>query len=135
MPTIGYDSTMLFAKTPKMRRLQFLLILTCLQPLAHANAYTNTWQVCKLTVKINQIIKDDQKIEATVIKVAHKPQVECPAQGETIIFTPETADYQFILPKKHWPKAGKVVTMRYQYADGECKDRGPCRIEHYPFTK
>lgn len=114
-----------------MRRSLVLLILTCLQTLAHAN----TWQVCKLTVKINHLTKAEQKIEATVIQVAHKPQVECPTQGETIIFTPESPDYQTMLPKKHWPKTGQTVAMRYQYLDGECKDRGPCRIEHYPLIK
>lgn len=121
-----YDNAMLMTKKSKMRCLLLLLTFTCLQ--AHANA----WQVCKLTVNINHINQAEQKIEATVINVAHKPQVECPAQGETITFTPESADYQSTLAKKHWPKVGRLVKMRYQYLDGECKDRGPCRIKHYP---
>jgi len=114
-----------------MRRLLLLLTLTCLQTLAHAN----TWQVCQLTVNINHIDQAEQKIEATVINVAHKPQAECPTQGEIIIFTPESADYQSTLAKKQWPKVGQLVKMRYQYLDGECKDRGPCRISHYPLIK
>lgn len=126
-----YDSDKLIIKISEMRRLLLLLILTSLQPLAQAH----TWQVCKLTVKINHIVKTEQKIEATVIQVTHKSQVECPAQGETITFSPESADYQTMLPKKNWPKSGQVVAMRYQYIDGECKDSGPCRIAHYPLSK
>jgi hypothetical protein len=63
---------------------------------------------------------------------------DCPAKGATLVFAPETADYQSMIPHKNWPKPGATINMRYQYLDGMCKgDLGPasahpCRIKHYP---
>lgn len=111
---------------------RFALRVLLLSPallLANA-AHASPWQICQMSVKVTQRLP--QQIEATVLSLKAKPEVECPKVGERITFTPEAADYQTMLPKKRWPAVGKTVSMRYQYLDGECKDRGPCRIEHYP---
>lgn len=98
-------------------------------------ASASTWQICHLEVRIaaHQV----QTLAARIVDVRSKPGVTCPATGETIIFPPESADYQSMLPRKRWPAAGSTVRMRYQYFDGTCKNDGnpqPCRIEHYPLA-
>ena len=100
-------------------------------------AQANTWQKCDMRVKITAhlVTVDTRIIEARVVTVASKPDVQCPKQGEVIRFRPESADYQSELARKRWPKVGRIVRMRYQYLDGICKNDGnekPCRIEHHP---
>ncbi|MFZ2269652.1 MAG: hypothetical protein WAV95_18905 [Azonexus sp.] len=103
--------------------------LLVLAPSAFA---ANNWEICELTVKVNRLLERERLLEATIIKASSKTLAECPGQGKTIVFRPETADYQNELPRRSWPQPGSVIRMRYQYLDGYCKESGPCRIEHYP---
>lgn len=98
-------------------------------------AQASSWDICELKVKVLEHHKSAGEIEVIILSVTSKPDVECPAKDARISFTPETADYQSNLPRKQWPKIGAIAGFRYQYLDGECKDRGPCRIEHYPVRK
>lgn len=103
--------------------------------LAVQTAHAGTWQICDMTVKVNAHLANSREIQATVLKVKAKPEVECPKLGETISFRPERADYQTELAKKHWPKVGRTIRMRYQYLDGVCMGDGnehQCRIKHHP---
>ena len=109
-----------------MKRFMMVVGLSLLASAANAGQ----WKKCDMTVKVTE--HDHFIIQAEVLKVYASPQVECPKVGEVIRFGPETPDYQSELPQKNWPKVGRVIKMRYQYLDGECKDRGPCRIKHYP---
>lgn len=95
------------------------------------------WQVCRMEVEITETVTQPYPgLKGQVESV--KPQAastECPIRGEVIAFAPESADYQSMIPRKHWPRPGQRVWMRYQYLDGECKNDGhpkPCRIQHYP---
>ena len=98
-------------------------------------AYANAWQICEMQVKATQVLKVERQLRAEVLQVNSKLGVECPQKGEMIQFTPETVDYQSELARRHWPKVGQKVRMRYQYLDGICKGDGndyPCTIKHYP---
>jgi hypothetical protein len=99
------------------------------------NACAATWQICHLDVRVAPYQNGPQMLAARVLAVRSKPGVTCPAAGETIVFSPESTDYQSMLPRSAWPAVGSTVRMRYQYLDGTCKNDGnpkPCRIEHYP---
>lgn len=102
-------------------------------------AQADTWQQCFLDLRIAQVIKQPYpELQAEVLKVTPKPATaECPAVGELITFVPETADYQSPLVRRHWPKKGQPMKIRYQYLDGMCKGDGndyACRIKHYPVS-
>lgn len=100
-------------------------------------AYAGNWEVCRMEVEIIETVKQPYPgLKGRVESVkAQSASAQCPQHGEVIAFEPESADYQSMIPRKHWPKPGQRVWMRYQYLDGWCKrdgNDGPCRIEHYP---
>ncbi len=109
-----------------MRPLAILLML------AAAPATAGEWQICDLSLSIDARNRTDHTLSATVLKAQGKPGVECPPVGSSIRFRPESRDYQSELPSRQWPRTGQNFRVRYRYLDGICKDRGACRIEHYP---
>jgi hypothetical protein len=119
---------------------QKLLVMLLAVPLvASAANHRGTWQVCHLQIQAVKHLTafPGGSLQARVLNVQADPWVsDCPARGATITFSPETSDYQNMLPYKRWPKVGQKIKMRYQYLDGICKGDGrpdyPCRIKHYP---
>lgn len=109
------------------------LALTTLCSPVHAAS----WQICRLDVQIVNVLKQPYpQLQGRILKVAPtSPTTQCPQQGPTVTFTPETTDYQNTLPRRQWPRKGQSVQIDYRYLDGICKGDGhphPCRIEHYP---
>lgn len=100
--------------------------------LLSAAASAAQWQKCDLRVKITTV--GGQQLQGEVVQLLKRSpaKASCPAPGATLRFAPESEDYQRVLARRHWPRKGQVIHMRYQYLDGICKARGPCRIEHYP---
>lgn len=98
---------------------------------ASAPAVASNWEICELKVEVRDKQTDRQALQVRVLESQAKGQAECPQAGTALSFRPETTDYQSELPRRQWPKPGTTVKVRYRYLDGECKDRGPCRIEHY----
>lgn len=96
-----------------------------------APAMASNWEICDLKVEVRDKQTGRSQLQARVIESRAKGQAECPQAGTVLSFRPETTDYQSELPRRQWPKPGTTVKVRYRYLDGECKDRGPCRIEHY----
>lgn len=121
--------------TPPQHRLAIgaAVVLACLwsAPMAQAAA----WQVCRLDLTI-QSAADKSQVQAKVERVSPSADAtDCPKTGEIIRFTPETADYQSLLPRKTWPKVGSKQRWRYIYLHGFCKNDGnsaACVIRHYP---
>lgn len=110
-----------------------LLLPLWVAPAAHAG----NWQVCQLEVEITETLKlPVPGLKGRVVSVKPLPSsTQCPGKNSLIAFQPESADWQSMIPRKHWPTPGQRVWMRYQYLDGICKGDGnsrPCRIEHYP---
>ena len=108
-----------------------MLSMFCLPALA------SSWQICRLELRITDTVtKPYPQLQAEILNVSAKTAtVICPEQGATILFTPETSDYQAVLPRRTWPQKGQVVRVDYRYLDGICKGDGknyPCRIKHYP---
>lgn len=127
---IGHDAICCIQSMPRRPALSCLFALLAM---AVGSANASTWQTCHLDVRIAP--HQARMLAARLLKVRSKPGVTCPAPGETIVFAPESADYQTMLPRKAWPATGSTVRMRYLYLDGTCKNDGdpkPCRIEHYP---
>lgn len=93
------------------------------------------WQICDLDVKVRDKQTSTLQLQTRVVSAQAQIQVhgeaECPQPGAALSFSPETPDYQAEVPRRQWPKPGQTVKVRYRYLDGECKDRGPCRIQHY----
>lgn len=96
-----------------------------------APAMAGNWEICDLKVQVREKQSSRAQLQTRVLEVKAQGQAECPQPGSALSFRPETADYQSELPRRQWPKPGKSVKVRYRYLDGECKHRGPCRIEHY----
>ncbi|ALQ03437.1 hypothetical protein AK973_2988 [Pseudomonas brassicacearum] len=97
----------------------------------------STWQICHLELRIVEVLKQPYpQLQAQIVKARPKSaSVECPAQGSSLTFTPETPDYQATLPRRQWPGKGQSVRVDYRYLDGVCKGDGnsyACRIKHYP---
>lgn len=100
----------------------------------------SSWQICSMELRITDVVtKPYPQLQAEILKVSAKtPTVICPEQGATVTFTPETSDYQAVLPRRTWPKKGQVVRFDYRYLDGICKGDGkdhPCRIKHYSLPR
>lgn len=115
------------------RHVTFALLLLVLCEPVHAA----TWQICSLQLRITDVVKHPYpQLQAQVLKVKPaSPTVECPPEGATLLFTPETTDYQRTLPRRQWPHKGQTVQVDYRYLDGVCKGDGhshACRIKHYP---
>lgn len=96
-----------------------------------SSAIAGHWEICDLKVQVRDKQTHRAQLQTRVMQAQPQGQAECPQPGSALSFRPETADYQSELPRRQWPKPGKTVNVRYRYLDGECKDRGPCRIEHY----
>lgn len=94
----------------------------------------STWQICHLELRIVEVLKQPYpQLQAQILKVRPKSaSVECPAQGSSLTFTPETPDYQATLPRRQWPRKGQSLQVDYRYLDGICKGDGnsyACRIK------
>lgn len=97
----------------------------------------STWQICRMELRITDVLKKPYPtLQAQILKARPtSPTVECPMEGTSLTFTPETKDYQNDLPRRQWPKKGQSVHVDYRYLDGMCKGDGhshACRIKHYP---
>ncbi|MGL4768556.1 MAG: hypothetical protein ACRCV6_10845 [Formosimonas sp.] len=101
--------------------------------LCAGSAHAGAWQKCDLTVRV--LDEKWGQLHAEVLAVKAKPQVICPAVADFIAFTPETADYQSVLPRRYWPTIGQKWRVRYQYLDGFCYSGKACTIKHYPVLK
>ena len=95
------------------------------------NASAGNWESCDLKVQVRDRQSNRAELQTRVIEAKPQAQAECPQPGSALSFRPETEDYQSELPRRQWPSPGKTVNVRYRYLDGECKERGPCRIQHY----
>lgn len=108
-----------------------LLMASAALACACAPALAGQWDICELKVAVRERQSGLHELQTRVMEARAQGQAECPQPGTALSFRPETADYQSELPRRQWPKAGQTVTVRYRYLDGQCKDRGPCRIAHY----
>lgn len=99
----------------------------------------SVWQICSMELRITNVLKRPYpQLQAQILKVIPaSPTVECPKEGSTLTFTPETTNYQSELPRRQWPNKGQSVHVNYRYLDGICKGDGNnygCRIKHYPIV-
>lgn len=100
-------------------------------------AQASAWQLCRLELRITHVLtRPTPQLQARVLKVMPgSTTAECPEEGATLTFTPETPDYQAQLPRRRWPSKGQTLHVDYRYLDGICKGDGndyACRIKHYP---
>lgn len=121
-------------------RAPYCVLFTVTLSLLCQPALASSWQICRLQLRITDVVTNPfPKLQAEILKVSVKTAtVICPEQGTTLMFTPETSDYQAVLPRRSWPKKGQVVRIDYRYLDGICKGDGnayPCRIKHYSLPK
>ena len=93
------------------------------------------WKICDLQVQLRDKQSNLAELQTRVIDSRTANGAECPQPGTALSFAPETEDYQSMLPRRQWPKPGQTVALRFRYLDGECKDRGPCRIKHYSLLR
>ncbi|UZJ58324.1 hypothetical protein OKW98_17155 [Pseudomonas sp. KU26590] len=120
--------------TPCYALFTVMLSLFCQPVLA------SSWQICRMELRITDVVTQPfPQLQADILKVSAKAaNVICPKQGTTFMFTPETSDYQAVIPRRSWPKKGQVVRFDYRYLDGTCKGDGnayPCRIKHYSLPR
>ncbi|MEX6664161.1 hypothetical protein [Pseudomonas sp. W2-17] len=121
-------------------RAPYYVLFTVMLSLLCQPALASSWQICRLQLRITDLVTNPfPKLQAEILKVSVKTAtVICPEQGTTLMFTPETSDYQAVLPRRSWPKKGQVVRIDYRYLDGICKGDGnshPCRIQHYSLPR
>jgi len=119
------------SRVARYRLLVSALLLFC------GTAHAATWQICRMDLQITDVLKHPfPQLQAKILKTSPASAgVECPEQGSTLTFTPETNDYQATLPRRQWPRKGQSLKVDYRYLDGICKGDGnshPCRIKHYP---
>lgn len=112
-----------------------LLIISLFLVLLPRVAWSANWEICDLTVKVQEPSSDENLLFTKIVSVKAKAQAECPQAGDTLNFDPETEDYQSMIPRKSWPTARKTVSVRYRYLDGTCKNSGPCRTKHFSLIK
>jgi hypothetical protein len=105
----------------------FIAMVCSLSPSAQAAE----WKICDLQVQLRDKQSNPAELQTRVKESSTPNAAECPQPGTALSFHPETEDYQTMLPRRQWPKPGQTVLVRFRYLDGECKDRGPCRIKHY----
>ncbi|GGH58271.1 hypothetical protein GCM10010975_18710 [Comamonas phosphati] len=106
-------------------------LLTMLLAAATAPAMAGQWQICDLGVKVRDKQTSSKQLQTRVVDTQAWGDAECPQPGAALSFRPEAADHRAEVPRRQWPKAGETVKVRYRYLDGECKQRGSCRIQHY----
>ncbi len=95
-------------------------------------ALAGPWEVCDYTVQIESSAPSG--VRATVKEASLKNPELCEKVGASLSFTPESEDYQSVLPRKRWPKVGTTAALRYRQLTGFCKrdgDTQPCTIQHY----
>ncbi|MFK4825636.1 hypothetical protein ACI0FM_12705 [Paenochrobactrum sp. BZR 588] len=93
------------------------------------------WEICDLTVQVQKPQTNEHMLFAKIISVKAQGQAECPKTGVAFNFQPESEDYQSMIPRKKWPKPNQIISVRYRYLDGICKNSGPCRIKHSSLMK
>lgn len=121
-------------------RAPYCVLFTVMCSLLCLPALASSWQICRMELRITDVVTNPfPKLQAEILKVSVKTAtVICPEQGTTLMFTPETSDYQAVLPRRSWPKKGEVVRIDYRYLDGICRGDGnshPCRIQHYSLPR
>ncbi|MDR2154104.1 MAG: hypothetical protein LBE78_03635 [Burkholderiaceae bacterium] len=102
-----------------------------------AAASAANWVVCDVRIKVTGHRND--AVQATVLNVVAQGRAGCALRaGQRLNFVAESLDYQRTLPRRQWPKRGRIAWLRYRHLDGICKNGGhpaPCRIEHYSLLK
>lgn len=121
-------------------RAPYCVLFTVMLSLLCQPVLASSWQICRLQLRITDVVTNPfPQLQAEILKVSAKAaSVVCPEQGTTLMFTPETSDYQTVIPRRSWPKKGQVVRIDYRYLDGICKGDGnshPCRIQHYSLPR
>lgn len=89
------------------------------------------WQICDYRVQVLEHISHSRTMLVKVRSAKPHGPAECATAGSLMGFRPSTRDYQSELPRRHWPQPGAMVTVRHRYLDGQCKNTGACRIQHY----
>lgn len=107
------------------------MCLGLLAAAAASSALAGDWKLCELQVQLREQQTNPAELQTRVLAASTPNQAECPQPGSALSFRPETVDYQNELPRAQWPQPNQTVTVHYRYLDGQCKDRGPCRIQHY----
>ncbi|MDR7305688.1 hypothetical protein J2X15_000966 [Rhodoferax saidenbachensis] len=95
-------------------------------------ALAGQWEICDYTVQIESSALSG--VRATVKEATLKNPELCEKIGTSLSFSPESEDYQSVLPRKRWPKVGTITALRYRQLTGFCKrdgDTQPCTIRHY----
>lgn len=90
-----------------------------------------SWQICDLQVRVDTHQPAPRTLYVEVLHARPKGQAQCAPPGTKFGFRPATVDYQSELPRRRWPQPGTVSTVRHRYLDGQCKNVGACRIQHY----
>lgn len=121
-------------------QLPYYALFTVMLSLFCQPALASSWQICRMKLRITDVMTNPfPQLQAEILEVHPKTaNVDCPERGTTFMFTPETSDYQAVLPRRSWPKKGQVVRFDYRYLDGTCKGDGnayPCRIKHYSLPR
>ena len=109
----------------------FRMLIAAALTACAAFAQAADWQICDLKVQVREKQSGGRALQTRVLEAKASGDAACPQPGTALSFRPETADYQSELPRRQWPSPGAAVTERYRYLDGQCKNRGACRIEHY----
>lgn len=109
----------------------FRILIAAALTACAAAAQAADWQICDLKVQVREKQSGGRALQTRVLEAKASGDAECPQPGTALSFRPETVDYQSELPRRQWPSPGAAVTVRFRYLDGQCKNRGACRIEHY----
>jgi len=125
-------SEMEWSNAPELKRLLGLLfgLLLC------APAIAGNWVVCDARIKVTA--HRGGRLLGEIVQVLPGRGGSCFQRGEELDFTPETPDYQRMLPRPAWPKPGELATLRYRSLIGFCKGDGvtrPCTIEHHSILR
>ena len=112
----------------------YLMVILILGLVSVPALAINNWTICRYEFKTVNVNKAQREITVNTTKTLNSAG-DCVTNNQTLTFRPETMDYQNELPFKYFPKVGEKRILVYRYIDGECKDRGPCRIKHYSINK
>lgn len=96
-----------------------------------APASAANWEICDYRVQVLEHVAHSRTMFVKVLSAQPLRKAECSPAGTMKGFRPATRDYQGELPRRQWPKPGSTVTVRHRYLDGQCKNIGACRIQHY----
>ena len=95
------------------------------------SAQAAVWQICDYRVQVLEHVAHSRTMFVKVLSAQRHAKAECSPAGTLMGFRPSTRDYQSELPRRRWPQPGSSVTVRHRYLDGQCKNIGACRIQHY----